>query len=348
MWRRYTIPEPGEPGSETWLQDSNAWMFGGGPTWRSGAYDPQLDLVYWGTGNAEPYDPRPRGTLDSLYTSSVLAIRPKTGEIACFYQYTPNDVYDVDGTDEHVLADLQIGGQSRKVMIQANKNGFLYVLDRTNCELIAANPYVRVNWVTHIDLETGRPVLTDLTRSLSPVRRSRSGRRAARTPCPSHSIQTPVWATRVAGTCHAYRSLRRQKSRFIGASSTGVVNRFPQVEPGGSTGSLRGDQSADRREEMGGPADRLSELGRHAGDRERPPVHWKMTGEFIVLDEATGETLWEFKTGSSINSTAITYTHNGRQYVTVASGLGGSLANRYARGLVPTGGSVWTFALMPE
>ena len=99
---------------------------------------------------------------------------------------------------------------------------------------------------------------------------------------------------------------------------------------------------------MGGPADRLPELGRHAGDRERPPVHWKMTGEFIVLDEATGETLWEFKTGSSINSTAITYTHNGRQYVTVASGLGGSLANRYARGLVPTGGSVWTFALMPE
>ena len=112
LWRRYTIPAPGEPGSETWPKDSDAWMQGGGPTWRSGSYDPQLDLVYWGTGNAEPYDPRPRGALDSLYTSSVLAIRPKTGEIACYFQYTPNDVYDVDGIDEHVLADIRVDGQT--------------------------------------------------------------------------------------------------------------------------------------------------------------------------------------------------------------------------------------------
>ena len=92
----------------------------------------------------------------------MLAIRPKTGEIVCYFQYTPNDVYDVDGTDEHVLADIQVDGQPRKVMIQANKNGFLYVLDRTNCKLIAAHPYVKVNWATHIDLTTGRPVLTDV------------------------------------------------------------------------------------------------------------------------------------------------------------------------------------------
>ena len=162
LWRRYTIPAPGEPGSETWPVDGDAWRYGGGPTWRSGSYDPELDLVYWGTGNAEPYDPRPRGELDSLFTSSVLAIRPKTGAIACYFQYTPNDVYDVDGTDEHVLADIEIDGQLRKVMIQANKNGFLFVLDRTNCELIAAHPYVEVNWATHYDLDTGRPGLTDI------------------------------------------------------------------------------------------------------------------------------------------------------------------------------------------
>src|SRR6476661_6701901 len=162
LWRRYTIPAPGEPGSETWPKNSDAWKQGGGPTWRSGSYDPQLDLVYWGTGNAEPYDPRPRGSLDSLYTSSVIAVRPKTGEIACYFQYTPNDVYDVDGVDEHVLADIQVDGRPRKVMIQANKNGFLYVVDRTNCKLIAANPYTKVNWATKVDLATGRPVLTDL------------------------------------------------------------------------------------------------------------------------------------------------------------------------------------------
>src|SRR5438445_10551165 len=162
LWRRYTIPAPGEPGSETWPANSNAWMHGGGPTWRSGSYDPQLDLVYWGTGNAEPYDPAPRKGLDSLYTSSVLAIRPKTGEVVCYFQYTPNDIYDVDGTDEQVLADMQIDGKPRKVMIQANKNGFMYVLDRTNCKLIAAHPYVKVNWATGIDLKTGRPVLSDV------------------------------------------------------------------------------------------------------------------------------------------------------------------------------------------
>src|SRR5579863_5393458 len=162
LWRHYTIPAPGEPGSETWPKGTDAWQHGGGPTWRSGSYDPQLDLVYWGTGNAEPYDPRPRQNLDSLYTNSVLAIRPKTGEMVCYYQYTPNDVYDVDSVDEQVLADIPVNGQMRKVMIQANKNGFLYVLDRTNCKLIAAHPMVKVNWATHIDMATGRPVLTDI------------------------------------------------------------------------------------------------------------------------------------------------------------------------------------------
>jgi alcohol dehydrogenase (cytochrome c) len=154
LWRRYTIPAPGEPGSETWPRNSDAYLQGGGPTWRSGSYDPELDLVYWGVGNAEPYDPRPRQGLDSLYTNSVLAIRPKTGEIACYYQYTPNDVYDVDATDEQVLADIRIGGQLRKVMIQTNKNGFLYVVDRTNCKLIAANPFTKVNWAASM---TPRP-----------------------------------------------------------------------------------------------------------------------------------------------------------------------------------------------
>src|SRR6202163_3235716 len=162
LWGRYTTPAPGEPGSETWPANSDAWRYGGGSVWRSGSYDPQLDLVYWGVGQAGAYDPRPREARDSLYTDSVLAIRPKTGEIACYYQYTPNDVYDVDATDEQVLADIQIGGQTRKVIIQANKNGFMYVLDRTNCQPIAANPFVKVNWATHIDKETGRPVLTDI------------------------------------------------------------------------------------------------------------------------------------------------------------------------------------------
>ena len=348
LWRRYTIPAPGEPGSETWLQDSDAWKFGGGPTWRSGSYDPELDLVYWGTGNAEPYDPRPRGGLDSLYTSSVLAIRPRTGEIACYYQYTPNDVYDVDGTDEHVLADLDVAGQSRKVMIQANKNGFLYVLDRTNCDLIAAHPYVEVNWATHIDLATGRPVLTDLyDRFLAGEEVSIFPSRGSNAVPIAYDPNTGLVYT---STWHVARvqQIAPPKEQVIGASSTGVNSRIPRVEPGDLLGHFLAINPLTGRKEWEIP---LTDFPSSAGMLATGGglvFSGKLTGEFLALDAATGETVWQFQTGSSINSTAITYTHNGRQYVTVASGLGGALANRYAAGKVPTGGSVWTFALMPE
>ena len=348
LWRRHTIPAPGEPGAETWPVDSNAWMFGGGPTWRSGAYDPELDLVYWGTGNAEPYDPRPRGALDSLYTSSVIAIRPKTGEIACHYQYTPNDVYDVDGTDENVLADIEVDGKTRKVMIQANKNGFLYVVDRTDCALIAAHPYVKVNWATHIDLDTGRPVLTDLyTRFLEgeevAIWPSRGSNAVPIAFNPNNGlVYTSSW--------HVPRiqQLAPPREQVIGANSTGVNNRFPAVEPGDLLGHFVAIDPLTGEKQWEIP---LTDFPSSAGMLSTGGglvFTGKLTGEFIGLDETTGQTVWQFKTGSSINSTAITYTHDGRQYVSVASGLGGGLANRYARGQVPTGGSIWTFALMPD
>ena len=348
LWRRYTIPAPGEPGSETWPADGDAWKYGGAPTWRSGSYDSELDLVYWGTGNAEPYDPRPRGALDSLYSSSVLAIRPKTGEIACHFQYTPNDVYDVDGADEHVLTDIQIDGQRRKVMIQANKNGFLYVLDRSNCQLITAHPYVEVNWATHIDLATGRPVLTDL------YDRFLAGEEVSILPSRG-SNAVPVAFNPNTGLVYTsswqvprIQRLAPPQRQVIGRSSTGVVTRRPTNEPGDILGHFVAIDPLTGEKKWEVPlTDFPSSAGMLATDGG-VVFTGKLTGEFVALDEATGETVWQFKTGSSINSTAITYTHNGRQYVTVASGLGGTLANRYAAGKVPTGGSVWTFALMPE
>ena len=106
--------------------------------------------------------PKYRGEGDALYTNSVLAIRPKTGAIVWHYQFTPNDVYDADGSNENVIADLRVNGEMRKVIMNANKNGFFYVIDRTNGKLIAAHPLTRVTWATHVDLKTGRPVLTDV------------------------------------------------------------------------------------------------------------------------------------------------------------------------------------------
>ncbi len=348
LWTRYTIPAPGEPGSETWPKNSDAWKYGGGPTWRSGSYDPQLDLVYWGVGNAEPYDPRPREALDSLYTSSVLAIRPKTGEIQCYFQYTPNDVYDVDGNDEQVLADLRVNGETRKVMIQVNKNGFLYVLDRTNCKLIAANPVVKVNWASKIDLATGRPVLTDIYKKFL------AGEEVEIWPSRGTNA-VPIAFNPKSGLVYAttWNLPRIQKlvmnpaPQVLGGTTTNVTARLPEVKRGDPLGFVAAIDPLSGARKWEIP---LIDFPSSAGVLATGGglvFTGKLSGEFIALDDATGRTLWQFKTGSSINATAITYMHDGKQYVTVASGLGGGLATRYAGDKVPTGGSIWTFALRP-
>ena len=346
LWTRYTIPAPGEPGSETWPKNSDAWKYGGGPTWRSGSYDPQLDLVYWGVGNAEPYDPRPREALDSLYTSSVLAIRPKTGEIHCHFQYTPNDVYDVDGNDEQVLADIEVGGQMRKVMIQANKNGFMYVVDRTNCKLIAANPYVKVNWASKIDMATGRPVLTDV------YQRFLAGEEVEIWPSRGTNA-VPIAFDPKTGLIYAttWNVPRVQKlvmnpgPQVLGGTTTNVTARLPELQAGEPRGFIAAIEPLTGKRKWEVP---LIDLPSSAGVLATGGglvFTGKLSGEFVALDETTGKVLWQFKTGSSINATAITYLHNGKQYVTVASGLGGGLATRYAAEKVPTGGSIWTFAV---
>jgi len=346
LWRRYTIPAPGEKGHETWPADSDSWTRGGGATWRSGSYDPQLDLVYWGTGNAEPYNPQPRGNgMDNLYTSSVLAIRPKTGEIVCHFQYTPNDVYDVDGADEHVLADLQIEGQTRKVMIQANKNGFLFVLDRTNCKPISIRPYVKVNWATHYDMATGRPVHTDLYMKFTSGEEiemwPQRGTNAVPTAFNPNTglIYLSTWEM------PRIQKIAPPKPQVLGADSTGVIARTPKFNPGETVGYFVALNPVTGEKKWQVP---LIDLPGSAGTLATDGgliFSGRLTGEFLALDDETGKTLWSFKTGSSLNATAITYTYKGKQYVSVASGLGGSLARRWAADKVPSGGSMWTFAL---
>ena len=347
LWRLYTIPAPGEPGSETWPKDSEAYKYGGAPTWRTGAYDPELDLVYWGTGNAEPWDPGPRGGLDSLYTSSLLAIRPKTGELVWHYQYTPNDVYDVDATDEPVLADIAIDGQRRKVLFQVNKNGFMYTIDRTNGKLIAAHPFTRVNWATHIDLKTGRPVLTDL--------RDRLMRGEEITIYPQRGVNA-VPAAFSPNTGLVYTSswqlprivkIAPPAKQVIGARSTGVTTRRQEIKPGEITGHLLAMDPVSGRKKWEIPVEKASSAGMLVTDGGLV-FTGTLDGRVTALDEESGKVVWEFQTGSSINATPITYTFKGRQYISVASGLGGNSARGMVGTSVPTGGSMWTFALMPD
>jgi alcohol dehydrogenase (cytochrome c) len=160
LWRTYTVPGPGEPGNETWQGDT--WKLGGGSTWITGSFDPELHTVYWGVGNPGPFNAAVRPG-DNLYTCSVIALDPKSGKIKWHFQFSPNNPFDYDSVAEMVLATLNIDGKPTPVLMDANRNGFFYVLDRTNGKLLAANPYVRVNWASGIDMKTGRPIETDIT-----------------------------------------------------------------------------------------------------------------------------------------------------------------------------------------
>ena len=140
LWRHYTVPRPGESGADTWPNDAaNA---SGGSSWTTGSYDPELDLVYWGIGNPAPWNALLRQG-DNLFTNSILAVRPKTGEVVWYFQMSPNDPFDHDNITSIILADLTINGKPAKVLLQAGRNGFYYVLDRKTGQLIAANPYVK-------------------------------------------------------------------------------------------------------------------------------------------------------------------------------------------------------------
>jgi alcohol dehydrogenase (cytochrome c) len=350
LWRHYTIPAPGEPGSETWPK-TDAWTHGGGSTWITGSYDPELDLVYWGTGNPGPWSSAPRPG-DNLFTASVLAFRPKTGDVVWHYQFTPHDMYDYDGSWELILADIAVGGQPRKVVMQLNRNGFLYVLDRNDGKLLSAKPYERVDWASHVDMETGRPVLTDLPRRLEAgeqVELWPTQRGAKNWP---HAAFNPESGLLYANTMHSARLYRHLPvEAFAPGTRYQFIENLPAPQPAG---------------EPIAHVDAIDPMT--ATPRWRAPLwdhpHWsailatgggllftgKETGEFIAIDAQTGKTLWQFQTGSGINAQPITFTRDGRQYIAVLSGIGGVYWNQAREQLknVPQGGSVWTFALLAE
>src|SRR6202046_2343332 len=159
LWRLYTVPAKGEPGSDPWEGDSQ--LTGGGSPRRSGTHAPELARVYWGVGNPAPWNPRGRKG-DNLFTQSIFAVRPKTGERVWYFQTSPNDPFDYDSVQTPILATINVQGTPRKVVIQANRSGFLYVLDAKAGKLIDANPYGKVNWASGVDMTTGRPIATDV------------------------------------------------------------------------------------------------------------------------------------------------------------------------------------------
>lgn len=345
LWRTYTVPEPGQPGSETWPSDSDAWKNGGGPAWLTGTYDPDLNTVYWGVGNAGPWNAGVRPG-DNLYTGSMLALDPKTGAIKWHYQFTPNDPFDYDGTNELVMADMD----GKKVVMQANRNGFFYVIDRTNGKLVAANKFIdRVDWADKIDLETGKPVETEV------AAKARSGEQVQYWPSAfggknwSPMSYNPDMQTVFANTLNIGMNYKAVEPQYrAGVFYFGAD--FSWAWPEGDRGYLRAidPMTGETKWKDGTALPRMAGVLSTGGGLV---FTGQMTGEFEAFNAENGEKLWQFQTGSGIVGQPVTWEMDGQQFITVASGVGAVYAlfsgdERLAS--VPAGGSIWTFRLMGE
>ena len=329
LWRFHTVPGPGEPGFESWEDpEQEAWKTGGGSIWQTGSYDAQLNLTYWGVGNPGPDwngDSRPG---DNLYTESVVALNPDTGELAWHYQFTPHDEMDYDATQAAVLVDMNWQGEERKVMLWANRNGVFYVLDRESGEFLMGEPFVSVNWVSGFD-EAGRPV-----RALYPSEEGTfimpNNQGATNWYPPSYSPVTelfyvPTWLDTFS--VYTKRPVDYTPGQqYVGAFPTMAmpalgVNAVNQRTPEEGLGAIQAINPQNGevvwRHVMNNVTDSgvLSTASNlvFAGGRE---------GHFYGLDAETGEELWRQTLGGQIASGPMSYQIDGRQYIAVSAGAG--------------------------
>jgi alcohol dehydrogenase (cytochrome c) len=353
LWRTYTIPAKGEPGSETWPGDSA--LTGGGSTWITGSYDPELDLVFWGTGNPAPWNPLNRRG-DNLHSNSVLAIQPKTGKVVWSYQKSPGDPFDYDGVNELVHADLTIDGTPRKVIMQADRNGFLYVLERATGKLLAANKFVEVNWAERIDMATGRPVWTDITKGALEGKRvqvfpSLVGGKNWH-PMSYSPVSKLIYVNTMAfGWDYDLAPVADVSNLKPGQPAYGVKRPlvFLYTDPNGR-GYLRAIDPLTGQSKWATPFKTPNFAGTLV-TASNLVFTGRLTGEFMAVDAESGKILWEFQTSSGIIGQPITWEQNGKQYVTVTSGSTGPYVMRAGDpnlANVPAGGSLWTFKLFEE
>ena len=317
-WRFYTIPAAGEPGSDTW-SDPAVLPRGGGATWMTGSFDPELNTIYWGTGNPNPDYYGGDRIGDNLYTASIVALDADTGTLKWHYQFTPHDLHDWDSNHVPVLADLSINGQARKVVMVANRNGFFYTLDRTNGQLIVAKPFTGTQWAREIGKD-GKPiVLSDGVR-----RPAGSG---PETPCvpdyrggtnfnpPTYDPALQLFFVMARETC-AFYTPQKQDVPPGRVFMSGGMEKLPEPD----YGALRAidPKTAEIRWEykfpISGLAGAMSTASGvvFAGDQE---------GNFNAFEARSGKRLWSYRMGSPIHGAAAsTYMLDGRQYVVIPAG----------------------------
>jgi alcohol dehydrogenase (cytochrome c) len=315
VWRFHTVPSPDQPGGDTWAGDS--WLHGGAPIWLTGSYDPEANLTYWGTGNPGP-DWDGRGRLgDNLYSCAVIALNPDTGELVWHYQFSPHNEFDWDATQTPVLVDAEWEGESRKLMLFANRNGIYYVLDRVTGEFLLGRSFARTNWVDGFDAD-GRPNQV-VHSTVEGVLVYPGNQGATNWYPPSYSPSTglfyiPTWEN----TSTTYRQGEEPPEFVEGQAFTGP---FPS---GGATGE--DVYSAVRALDLAG--NRVWEFRNSAPGSEAGVLttasdllfSGSRDGWFYALDARDGEKLWETRLGAAVEAGPMTYAVDGNQYVTIQVG----------------------------
>jgi len=319
-WRWNALPKPGEPGIETW-EGSDPWKYGGGPTWLTGTYDPELNLLYWGTGQPNPDFIGDQRKGDNLYTECVVALDMATGQLKWYFQFTPHDVHDWDAVEIPVLVDTQFEGQPRKLLVQANRNGYYYVLDRTNGKFLRGTPFVKLlDWSTGLTPE-GRPIQVpgkEPTIQGNQVCPATLG--ATNWPSPAYNPDTHLFYVLVTEGCSInYR---------------GSANYQPTGPVGQGTGYVESPEERGRWQDYVRALDvttgKLIWEYKQIGSNRYGPGLLSTAGGVVfagdnqggltALDARAGKPLWHFNTGEKITASPIAFSVVGNEYIALVSG----------------------------
>jgi PQQ-dependent dehydrogenase (methanol/ethanol family) len=305
VWRHWTLPAQGESGSETWKGSGDPAALGGGATWLTGSYDPETDTLYWPTGNAYPDSDDRNRQGDNLFTDCILALYPETGELKWYYQFTPHDVHDWDSTEPPVLVDTKYEGRDRKLLLHANRNGFFYVLDRTNGHVLQANSFLkRLNWASGIG-QDGRPQLLPASDIICP-------KSAANWSATAFSPVTRLYYVMANEGCVVKLSRGSWKKEQPQPEPAKMYLRALDIDTGKIAWEI--PEFGPAYEASGGG---LPGVLATAGGIV---FYGDPGGNVVAVDQREGKALWHFP-GNEINTASpMTYMVDGKQYIAIAAG----------------------------
>ena len=328
IWLKYTVPAPGEPGSETWKDKNNAWQTGGAAIWVTGTYDVATNQTIWGTGNPVPmFDPTYRPG-DNLYTNSAISWDPDTGKMNWYFQYTPGDQWDFDEVGTHILIDGEVAGQPRKLITHSARNGFVYTMDRNNGAIVSAKPYMdNINWTKGIDQKTGRPLDYDPSKDIQTY--SGVANHASNEPvkkvCPSILGGNNYWPS-----SYSPRTKLLYVPALTGCDDVKINAEMHSKEKGWNGGTRSSSERFESDLTAIDPITGEIKMSLHllypntSGTlaTDGGLIFLGLTdGTIAAYDDVTLAELWKINVGSGFNAPPMTFEVNGKQYIAIASGL---------------------------